>query len=546
MSGTGEDQATSNDGSLETAMDILRHLNPDLLLSKFCVGDCTSDPQNDTRLSCTQPYQLLFYVCENCPTRTTNIKVAATLLEENKSSLDYELCRKIYMLPAHASEPVDCTRPLRWILDPSGRLKDRLYGSVTGTRIEIKVCPVEELRLALSFFYMYTKETNPNVLVFRGYLKDETNGCDGNGEAKSNAVGGGGWVDGLRVENLHASVLYNSPTIYASSWCMMQPKFKSSGQKNYPATTMHSIQVKTEFKVSTCNGKPKGPRYSVQCKTSNTNYYRKRMILARIRTLYDTLTRERTVQMHASNFDDANPKARNYRRATAISSFWVQKAEFGSAEWIDRGHNLHLRACTSLKLGNSLYICFIMGQKSVPEFNLESFQSALKSFKRAFQEVGQATLESTAKLEQCADAVDGALGKQPYIAQLQGIADIIVIEEFISNLEAKGDKTDEEIDLYESIPTIITNLDIAYAVIQHGVKEKWVVQSEEGFIRLYTPERDLVRLFYTNDDDDDPGKMNWMKEIDLAHISLTISYLQPMVMYFIASAIVDCLYFTLA
>lgn len=172
-----------------------------------------------------------------------------------------------------------------------------------------------------------------------------------------------------------------------------------------------------------------------------------------------------------------------------------------------------------------------MGQKSVPEFNLESFQSALKSFKRAFQEVGQATLEPTAKLEQCADAVDGALGKQPYIAQLQGIADIIVIEEFISNLEAKGDKTGE---------------DIAYAVIQHGVKEKWVVQSEEGFIRLYTPERDLVRLFYTNDDDDDPGKMNWMKEIDLAHISLTISYLQPMVMYFIASAIVDCLYFTLA
>jgi hypothetical protein len=125
MSGTGKYQATSNDGGLETALNLLRHRNPDLLLSTFCVGDCASNPQNDTRLSCTQPYQLLFYVCERCPMRTMDIKVAATLLEANKNNLDYELCRKIYMLPDQASKPVDCTADLRWILDPSAQMAEK-------------------------------------------------------------------------------------------------------------------------------------------------------------------------------------------------------------------------------------------------------------------------------------------------------------------------------------------------------------------------------------------------------------------------------------
>ena len=37
--------------------------------------------------------------------------------------------------------------------------------------------------------------------------------------------------------------------------------------------------------------------------TVNTNYYLKRMIIAWIRTPYDTLTQGRPVQMHASGFD---------------------------------------------------------------------------------------------------------------------------------------------------------------------------------------------------------------------------------------------------
>lgn len=133
MSGTGEYQATNNDDRLETVMKTLRSCNP-------------SNPQNDTRFSCTQPYQLLFYACERCPMPMRDIEVAATLLEANKDNLNYELCRKIYMLPAHASKPVDWTEHLRWILSPSARMAEKdgswgswrivLYGSVYSNMVE--------------------------------------------------------------------------------------------------------------------------------------------------------------------------------------------------------------------------------------------------------------------------------------------------------------------------------------------------------------------------------------------------------------------------
>lgn len=123
MSRTSEFQTTTNDNRVETAMDTLRSRNTQLILSTFCLGNCTNYSCNDTHLSCTQPYQLLFFVCHNCQTSGKELEVAATILENCKKTLDYELCQKIFVL--RDSEILEWTDDLRWILDPSARMVEK-------------------------------------------------------------------------------------------------------------------------------------------------------------------------------------------------------------------------------------------------------------------------------------------------------------------------------------------------------------------------------------------------------------------------------------
>lgn len=123
MSRAGEYQTTSNDSRVETAMKTLRDRNPQLLLSTFCLGDCTKDCRNDMHLSCAQPFQLVFFVCHNCQPSGIEKQVAATILENCDEKPDYELCQKIFML--RGSEILDWTDDLTWILNPSGRMVEK-------------------------------------------------------------------------------------------------------------------------------------------------------------------------------------------------------------------------------------------------------------------------------------------------------------------------------------------------------------------------------------------------------------------------------------
>lgn len=145
MSENDENQTTSNDSRVETAMEVLRDRNPELLLYTFCLGDCTNDPQNDTHLSGAKEYQLLFFVCHKCPKRGKEIEVAATLLENWKEKPGYRLCQKIFMFSAHESELLDWTELLRWILDPSVPGSQDLQ-TKTEADAQIKVCTLQLLQ----------------------------------------------------------------------------------------------------------------------------------------------------------------------------------------------------------------------------------------------------------------------------------------------------------------------------------------------------------------------------------------------------------------